>query len=191
MNDVKNHVGCLSKSIKKADQDLENICFYSLGWPNEKQSTLAGLPTSTCKKSTIHNNTANEEGQKPCWKSLGHLSKKQIRTSKISVSIVFAGQLKNNRHWQGYQQTTAFFIEVSQGLLRTAPGLVRTCEIFENWGNPWQSLESLSYPVKDLESLSCPGKDLSPLECQYGHSNNLVLRKELLFNDFSTLPSEY
>ena len=37
-------------SIKKADQDLENICFYSLGWPNEKQSTLAGLPTSTCKK---------------------------------------------------------------------------------------------------------------------------------------------
>ena len=23
---------------------------------------------------------------------------------------------------------------------RTAPGLVRTCEIFENWGNPWQSL---------------------------------------------------
>ena len=45
-------------SIKKADQDLENICFYSLGWPTEKQSTLAGLPTSTCKKSTIHNNTA-------------------------------------------------------------------------------------------------------------------------------------
>ena len=38
---------------------------------------------------------------------------------------------------------------------------------FENWGNPWQSLESLSYPVKDLESLSCPDKDLSPLECHY------------------------
>ena len=35
------------------------------------------------QKSTIHNNTSNEEGQKPCWKSLGHLSKKQIRTSKI------------------------------------------------------------------------------------------------------------
>ena len=50
MNDVKNHVGCLSKSIKKADQDLENICFYSLGWSNEKQSTLAGLPTSRCMK---------------------------------------------------------------------------------------------------------------------------------------------
>ena len=32
------------------------------------------------------------------------------------------------------------------------------CEIFENLGNPWQS----------LESLSCPGKDLSPLECKYG-----------------------
>ena len=62
-----------------------------------------------------------------------------------------------------------FFIEISQGMLRTAPGLVRTCEVFENWGNPWQSLESYSYPVKDLESLSCPGKDLSPLECQYGN----------------------
>ena len=48
------HIGCLrypySKSIKKADQDLENIRFYSLGWPTEKQSTLAGLPTSRCKK---------------------------------------------------------------------------------------------------------------------------------------------
>ena len=39
-NDHKNHVGCLSKSIKKADQDLENIRFYSLGSPTEKQSTL-------------------------------------------------------------------------------------------------------------------------------------------------------
>ena len=41
MNEHKNHVGCLSKSFKKADQDLENIRFYSLGWPTEKQSTLA------------------------------------------------------------------------------------------------------------------------------------------------------
>ena len=41
-----------------------------------------------------------------------------------------------------------FFMEISQVLLRPAPGLVRTCEIFENWGNPWQSLEYLSYPVK-------------------------------------------
>ena len=46
MNEHKNHVGCLSKSIKKANQDLENIRFYSLGWPTETQSTLAGLPTS-------------------------------------------------------------------------------------------------------------------------------------------------
>ena len=45
-NERKNHVGCLSKSINKADQDLENIRFYSLGWPTETQSTLAGLPTS-------------------------------------------------------------------------------------------------------------------------------------------------
>ena len=50
MNEPKNHVGCLSKSFKKADQDLENIRFYSLGWPTEKQSTLAGLPTSRCMK---------------------------------------------------------------------------------------------------------------------------------------------
>ena len=40
---------------KKADQDLENIRFYSLGWPTEKQSTLAGLPTSRCTKRPIHN----------------------------------------------------------------------------------------------------------------------------------------
>ena len=49
VNMVKNHVGCLSKSIKKADQ-ASKICFYCLGWSNEKQSTLVGLPTSTCKK---------------------------------------------------------------------------------------------------------------------------------------------
>ena len=142
-------------------------------------------------------------------------SKKQIRTSKISdsivyfsivpISIIISGTIEP-RHSLDYGNSTGtlnltitqpslgiidtkykqlsfsysnskwprplcnfeFFIEVSQGLLRTAPGLVRTCEIFENWGNPWQSLESLSYPVKDLESLSCPGKNLSPLECQYG-----------------------
>ena len=50
MNNRKNYVGCLSKYIKKADQDIENIRFYSLGWPTEKQSTLAGLPTSRCMK---------------------------------------------------------------------------------------------------------------------------------------------
>ena len=31
---------------QKSDQDLKNIRrFYSLGWPTEKQSTLAGLQT--------------------------------------------------------------------------------------------------------------------------------------------------
>ena len=31
---------------QKSDQDLNNIRrFYSLGWPTEKQSTLAGLQT--------------------------------------------------------------------------------------------------------------------------------------------------
>ena len=40
-------------SIKKADQDLENICFYSLGWPNEKQSTQTRLPKSTCIKKGV------------------------------------------------------------------------------------------------------------------------------------------
>ena len=34
-NEHKNHVGCLSKCIKKADQGLEKIRFYSLGWPTE------------------------------------------------------------------------------------------------------------------------------------------------------------
>ena len=33
---------------QKSDLDLENIRrFYSLGWPTEKQSTLAGLQTKT------------------------------------------------------------------------------------------------------------------------------------------------
>ena len=77
---------------------------------------------------------------------------------------------------------------ISPGLLRTGPGLVRTCEFSENWGNPNQSLESSSYPVKDLESLSCPdkdleslsypGKDLSPLECQYGQIRILEFKLE-------------
>ena len=49
MNDVKNHVGCLKRSIKKADQD----------------------------------------------------------TSKISVFIVLAGQMRNSQHWRGYQQAPA------------------------------------------------------------------------------------
>ena len=31
-------------------------------------------------------------------------SKKQIRTSKISDSIVLARKLRNNRHWQGYRR---------------------------------------------------------------------------------------
>ena len=51
MNEVKNHVGCLSDIYQKSRLGIENICFYSLGWSNEKQSTLAGLPTSTCIKS--------------------------------------------------------------------------------------------------------------------------------------------
>ena len=40
--------------LKKTDQDIEKTCSYRLGWPNEKQSTLAGLLTSTCKKIPIH-----------------------------------------------------------------------------------------------------------------------------------------
>ena len=40
-------------------------------------------------------------------KSLGHPSKKQIRTSKTSVFIVLAGQMKNSQHWRGYQQAPA------------------------------------------------------------------------------------
>ena len=46
----------VSNFIKQADQDLENTRFYSLGWPIEKQLTLAGLPTSRCIKSPIHSN---------------------------------------------------------------------------------------------------------------------------------------
>ena len=105
MNDVKNHVGCLSKSIKKADQDNENIRFYSLGWPTEKQSTLAGLPTSRCMKKAPFTMNHHMNNRKKTMLDISRsTSKKQIRTSKISVFVVLAGQLKNSRHWQGYQR---------------------------------------------------------------------------------------
>ena len=35
------------------------------------------------------------------------LSKKQVRTSKISVFVFLAGQLRHSRQWQGYQQAGA------------------------------------------------------------------------------------
>ena len=52
MNEHKNHVGYLSKSIKKSDQDLENIRFYSLGWPTEKQSlyTIIWVGSNSAKR---------------------------------------------------------------------------------------------------------------------------------------------
>ena len=100
-------------------------------------------------------------------------------------------------------------LDQSLPVLEISPGLIRTCECSENWGNPWQSLESLSYPVKDLESLSYPvkdleslsypgkdleslsypGKDLSPLECHYGFSPRamLLLLESLLYNLYFTV----
>ena len=95
LNDVKNHVGCLSRSIKKADQDIENIRFYSLGWPTKKQSTLAGLPTSRCMKkapSTMNHHMNNRKNYVGCLSesfketSGPHI---QIRTSKKSVFYSF------------------------------------------------------------------------------------------------------
>ena len=62
-----------------------------------------------------------------------------------------------------WQRNFEFYIEISQGLPRTAPGLVGTVEIFENWRKSLESLGSVSYPVKDLESLSYPVKDLESL----------------------------
>ena len=104
MNDHKNHVGCLTKSIKQADQDIENIQFYSLGWTTEKQSTLAGLPTSRCMKKApftiIHE--MNEHGnQVECLsESIKETSGPhiQIKTSKNLFFIVLADQLRNSRH---------------------------------------------------------------------------------------------
>ena len=55
---------------QKSDQDLENIRFYSLGWPTEKHSTLARLPTSRCIEKAPFTNTSNESAEKPCWMSL-------------------------------------------------------------------------------------------------------------------------
>ena len=105
MNEVKNLVGCLSKSIKKADQDLENIRFYSLGWPLEKQSTLAGYQREGAKKRHPQNYMKSRSRNPYGMSRIS--SNKQIRTPKISVFIVSGGQLKNSRHWQGYQRAGA------------------------------------------------------------------------------------
>ena len=94
-------------SIKKADQDLENICFYSLGWPNEKQSTQTRLPKSTCIKKApftiIHqmNEVKNHVG------CLSRSIKKADQDIEMTVFIVLAGQMRNSQHWRGYQQAPA------------------------------------------------------------------------------------
>ena len=53
-NEVKTfpfkNVGYLPRSIRKSNQNRGKFRFYSLGWPTEIQSTLAGLPTSRCKE---------------------------------------------------------------------------------------------------------------------------------------------
>ena len=82
----QNHVGCLSKSFKKADQDLKNIRFYSLGSPTEKQSTLAGLPSRRCMKkapfTVIHEKPMII---KPCWMSLEVFQKSRSGPQKHPV----------------------------------------------------------------------------------------------------------
>ena len=70
MNEHKNQVGCVSRSIKEADQDIEKTHVFSLSRPTGTQLTMAELQTITCKKIPIHKYTSNELVQKPCWMSL-------------------------------------------------------------------------------------------------------------------------
>ena len=68
-----------------------------------------------------------------------------------------------------------FFIEISQGLLRTAPGLVRTCEIFENWGNP------KSLAVLRILELSCQEFGILELSWQGLKSTGVSVRASALW----------
>ena len=97
----------VSKSFEKADQDLENIRFYSLGWPTEKQSTLAGLPTSRCIEKAPFPIVYEMNEHKNHVGCLSKSFKKADQDLEISVFIVLAGQLKNSRHWHGYQRAGA------------------------------------------------------------------------------------
>ena len=57
-----------------------------------------------------------------------------------------------------------FFIEISQGLLRTAQGLVRTCEISENRVNPCPPKRIAT--VLGILELSCQGLGILELSWQ-------------------------
>ena len=96
-----------------------------------------------------------------------------------------------------------FFIDVSQGLLRTVPGLVRTWQEFSKIGeilgdlwNPW-----VSQPLRDLESLAriegLPGVVLARTKVHWSVSTvaSLVRKqptKEILtrFDEFSIFASK-
>ena len=73
-------------------------------------------------------------------------SKKQIRTSKISVFIISAGQLKNSQHWQGYQRQLTpanSYLDISD------LHLIRTClrpPFREDQGNIIPSFRYYSRP---------------------------------------------
>ena len=92
---------------QKSRFGIENICFYSPGWPTEKQSTLAGLPTSRCMKKapfTIKRQMNDVKNHDGC---LSKSIKKADPASKISVFIVLTGRLRNSRYWQGYHREGA------------------------------------------------------------------------------------
>ena len=96
-----------------------------------------------------------------------------------------------------------FFIDVSQGLLRTVPGLVRTWQEFSKIGeilgdlwNPW-----VSQPLRDLESLAriegLPGVVLARTKVHWSVSTDASLvrkqpTKEILtrFDEFSIFASK-
>ena len=98
MNDHKNHVACLSKSIKKADQDLENIRFYSLGWPTEKQSKTDKATNEHVHEKTPFNIIQEMNEHKNHVGCLSKSIKKADQDLENIRFIVLAGQLKNSRH---------------------------------------------------------------------------------------------
>ena len=112
----KSVIGCSKKvfqyvTLRKSSNNHKTtwkiLVFKCLGCPTEKQLTLAGLPTSRCIKKPLSQKYMNWMSTKTMLDVSQSPSKKQIRTSKISVYIVLAAQLKNSWHWQGYQRAGA------------------------------------------------------------------------------------
>ena len=104
MNMHKNHVLCLSKSIKKSRSGPQKISFYSLGWPTENQSTLAGLPTGRCITKdpfTMTHQMNEHKNHVLCLSKSIKKADQDRKKSKNHYFIISASQLRTSRHLAG------------------------------------------------------------------------------------------